>query len=109
MYFPVSFSRYDPALLLDLAAHLNATRKDMYALSLRFAVKKKEIKQLTGAWRSTGYGMVCAAPQELISAGSYNESNLQWGLEDIHMFQQLSAPPRTRHVWRMHDPLLQHE
>ena len=87
IYFPIAFSRYNPALIdkaLDLQSDVTAEARARYhALST--------IHHFVGAWVTDGYGMLAASAKDLHALGGYNASNTAWGMEDVDVWAAAKA------------------
>lgn len=102
VWYPVSFSQYDPEKLcyndnVDSASKED-TRRNMQNAEMRSDIRtqREAIKQtpLTlnsnrGFWRDFGFGIACMHKADFIKTGGFDLSIEGWGEEDIRLFLSL--------------------
>ncbi len=99
MYFPVVFSRYNPALISGYVKAMGLKTGQKLA-------RTHTISEDTGLWRDFGLGMVAMYAEDARTVGSYDAGIEGWGGEDVSFFNQAQAGGYV--TWRMLDPAAVH-
>ena len=97
MYFPITFSRYNPRRIADHAAVMNFSRGMVDKLE-----RPDTIDRDTGLWRDFGFGMASFVVSDARAVGLYDASNTAWGNEDIDFYKRSIAAGYMG--WRLYDP-----
>jgi hypothetical protein len=110
-YFPIMFSRYNPAVVANFARFVRGVSPAL-AESLDAALAKSYIRSEVGMWRPYSTGMLASSLADAQHAGLFDENYTEWGMEDIdfyHAFERRATTPAARFfLWRAYDPMLQH-
>ena len=97
MYFPITFSRYNPRRIADHAAVMNFSSGKVDKLE-----RPDTIDRDTGLWRDFGFGMASFVVSDARAVGLYDASNTAWGNEDIDFYKRSIAAGYMG--WRLYDP-----
>ena len=108
VYFPITFSRYNPAVVTNFARFLKRSKEHEHGRILT-GLEKHSVFNEMGTWRRFGFGMVAATAGDLARRNaSYDEANKAWGLEDVVVYDQLVKAESEIVMWRAYDPSIQH-
>jgi hypothetical protein len=102
MYFPVVFSRYNPAIIARHARAMGITGKRR-----KWLASPDTVTQDTGQFRDYGFGMVAMFAGDARAAGGFDAGIEGWGGEDVDFHGRALA--RGYMVWRMYDPAAVHD
>ena len=97
MYFPITFSRYNPRRIADHAVAMNLSRPSTARLERPDVVGRD-----TGLWQDFGFGMASFVVSDARAIGLYDASNTAWGNEDIDFYKRSIAAGYMG--WRLYDP-----
>jgi chondroitin sulfate synthase len=99
MYFPITFSRYNPELI---SAYIESQRLK----TGEWLSRPSTVTVDTGTWRDFGFGMVSFSIGDAKAIGMYDAANEEWGYEDLDFFRRAQAAGYMN--WRLYDTNIVH-